>query len=81
MKEDIIPMQHFQQEGMKCIPFFVRSEKCYKILLRDEVDRGGHILELQNCQIPLPPRQPKTRIVRQEGLLLTFRLVGVRDLE
>ena len=77
----LVAMQHFQQEGMKCIPFFARGEKCYKIELRDEVDRDGHVLEFQNFQIPLPAWQPKTRIVRQEGLLLTFRRAGVGDLE
>ena len=77
----LVAMQHFQQEGMKCIPFHVRGEKCYKIELRDEVDKNGHILEFQNFQIPLPAWEQKTRNVREEGLLLTFRRAGVGDLE
>ena len=78
----LVAMEHFQQEGMKCIPFFIRGEKCYKLELREEVDKNGHMLQFKDFTIPLPAWERKTSSnTRQEGLLLTFPRAGVGLLE
>ena len=46
---------HFQQEGMKCIPFRTHSEVCYKFELRGEVPCQGQTLQFNGYQAELSP--------------------------
>ncbi len=75
-------MEHFQQEGMKCIPIYTRSETCYKFELRQEVDKFGHTLEFPSITVPLLPWEKRaSKATRRKGTLLTFKYAGTGDLE
>ena len=79
----LVAMEHFQQEGMKCIPFFIRGEKCYKLELREEVTKNGHALNFQHFSVPLLAWEKKASRPsnKEDGLLLTFRRAGEGPLE
>ncbi len=77
----LVGQQHFQQEGIKCIPIRTRSETCYKFELREPVSCEGHVLQFTNIQVPLSPWVQRQKTPRREGTLLTFRRAGVGPLE
>ena len=73
--------QHFQVQGMKCIPIRTRSDTCYKFELLEEVPADGHVLEFPGMAIPLSPWVNHQRAPRRDGLLLTFYKAGQGELE